>query len=368
MSAIASILGVGAVTPVGLSGPATFAALYAGIARLGALGSYDVAGEGVNSAPLVGGRVPLELLSSLPEGELSDYPGHRAYDLEQPPPLATLVDDGPDRLATMLRLAIEEAAAAADWTSGEPVSVCLALDPADDDEASRAALRAACIAGLADRGLALAQLEHVARGRPSALLACAEAHKLLALRPGARVIVAGVGSLIRPRDAARLDAFGNLRSADKPLGIFPGECAAALALGSAGRGELALHPVAVEQEAAVPGAPTDARALSDALRAALERAGGAAPRPLVVCDLNGDRYRGLEWGLALARALGAVHEDGDVWHPAEAIGDAGAGLGALVLAWAAHALKAGETEASRALCWAASDDGARAACTISRPG
>ncbi len=370
MTALARVVGLGAVTPVGLSAPATFAALRAGIARLSEIGSYAVEGDGAESEALVGGRVPLELFETLPEGEVSDFPGHRAFDLVSPPPLASFIDDGPDRLAKMLRPAIEEACADADWVGAERVEVWLSLDPADTDADSIRVLTEACARGLGDRGLAMAQLSVVDRGRAGALSCLEAATRALTAKRASRVLVAGVGSWIRPREAAHLDAFGNLRSAERPLGIHPGEGAAVVALERPGerpaQRRTVLASVHVTTETAQRGEPCDARALSDAMATALDRAGGPSPRPLVVCDLNGDRYRGLEWGLALVRALGAVHEDGDVWHPAEAIGDAGAGLGALVLAWAAHALEFDQAGVQRALAWAAAEDGARAACVLTR--
>lgn len=361
-----SIVGLGAITPVGLSAPATFSALHAGIARLGPIGSSSVGSDGLSGAPLIGGRVPLELLASLPEGEESDYPGHRALEVARPAPLASYIDDGPERLATMVRLVVEEAAADAAWSArhgaeDDAVAVWLAVDPADGDEPSRIVLAAACAAGLADRGLALGALTLVAEGRSGALSALGRASEAAHGRAG-RALVVGVGSWIRPREVDQLAAFGNLRSGDKPLGILPGECAAAIALG-AGSGEMpTLGALALANEPAPPGAPTDARALSRVLGSALDAIGGPALAPLVVCDLNGDRGRALEWTIALPRALDAGMED--LWHPADAIGDAGAGLGALTLAWAAWALVHAQTEASRALCWAADDSGARAAVTL----
>lgn len=365
----ARVAGLGAVTPVGLSAPATFAALRAGIARITEIGSFAVAGVATNTQPLMGGRVPLELFENLPEGEVTEYPGHQRFERPIPPPLASFTEDGPDRLVRMLAPALEEAIIDAGWgpsTSG--IDLWIAVDPSDADEATARAIREACERVLVAQAVPLLNIEVTPSGRAGALAFVEGATRALAKTGARRGILAGVGSLIRPREAARLEAFGNLRSADRPLGIYPGECAAAVAIERAGetngRRSALLVSARTTHEPAARGEPCDAHALSSALTSALEGAGGLASRPLVVCDLNGDRYRGIEWGIALVRALGAIHGDNDVWHPADAIGDAGAGLGALTLAWAAHAMEADQGGSDRILVWGASDDGLRAACVV----
>ena len=368
MSALVRIAGIGAVTPVGLSAPATFTALQAGIARLGEIGSFVVAGPGAETQPLVGGRVPLELFDQAPEGELTDYPGHAAFELPRPAALATYLEDGPDRLARMLGPAIDEALADAGWErTTQGTEAWIAVDAADAGEASQRVLRAVVSRVFAARGVSLAEVRFSSRGRAGALAGLEAAPRSLAVGSVRRVLLAGVGSLVRPREAALLEAFGNLRSADRPRGVHPGECAAALALDRGGdRAARALvRSSHVAEERAARGEPTDARALSGVLAHALAAPGGKPERPLVVCDLNGDRYRGIEWGLALVRALSEAGGPEDVWHPAESIGDAGAGLGALDLAWAAHAVASEQTE--HALVWGASDDGLRAACLLGAP-
>jgi 3-oxoacyl-[acyl-carrier-protein] synthase-1 len=360
------VRGIGAVTPVGLSAPASMTALRAGIARLGPIETHAVEGPGTMTQALIGGRVRLELLDGKPEDEGEDFPGHRAFDAPAPAPLATYVADGPERLAAMAFAALEEALVATGWTDdvASPVTVRLAVDAEDGDPATRALLVDAIGRALAAAGLGAGEVAVEPLGRAGAVA--------LLDRPAARgregrLVVGGVGSWIRPARAAQLEAHGNLRSEDRPLGIHPGESAAFVALQAAGvAGARGVHvaAAAIAQEAAPPPEKNEARGLSSAMSAALSDAGGEAPRPLVVCDLNGDRYRALEWTMALARVLGGVHEDGDVWHPAEGCGDAGAGLGALCLAVAVDALATGNAGASRVLVWGASQGPLRAAAVL----
>ena len=81
----------------------------------------------------------------------------------------------------------------------------------------------------------------------------------------------------------------------------------------------------------------------------------------MVCDLNGDRYRALEWGLATTRAFGAIQGDLDFWHPADCIGDAGAAMGLVNVLWGIHGLRRGYSPSSKVVVWGASENGVRAA-------
>jgi 3-oxoacyl-[acyl-carrier-protein] synthase-1 len=111
--------------------------------------------------------------------------------------------------------------------------------------------------------------------------------------------------------------------------------------------------------------PNTGRGLAQALRTVRQEA-KLETMPLVVCDLNGERSRGLEWALALPRALGDLHGALAMWHPADCVGDTGAAAGALDLVWAATALDRGYAPRPRALVWGASDGGLRAAALLDR--
>jgi 3-oxoacyl-[acyl-carrier-protein] synthase-1 len=56
--------------------------------------------------------------------------------------------------------------------------------------------------------------------------------------------------------------------------------------------------------------------------------------------------------------------DRELWHPADCIGDCGAAMGAVTLAWAAFALREGWTARPEVLVWGASDGRARAAALL----
>lgn len=352
------VTGVGATTPVGLTAASSCAALRGGVARLSQVFSLLVDGELVAGEPAVGGRVPLEWFAGGPE-EI-EWEGHRRFAAAEPPPPESWIPGGPTRLGDLARPAVREAWAASRLADREATwGLYLGLDAADDPAPVAGAIRDA--AGR-DPGVTHASRE----GRASALLALRQAAKDLLAGTVEVALVGGVDSRLRPEAMAAQRDAGTLRSASRPQGVLPGEAAAFLVLErSAPQGVTPLarlQSVVLDEE---PTAGTDkpnvARGLTRALRKVRLGAPPLTIRPLAVCDLNGDRYRAMEWGMASMRAFadltGAVH----LWHPADCIGDAGAGLGGIDLVWAATALAKGYAPTDRVLVWGASDGPERAA-------
>jgi 3-oxoacyl-[acyl-carrier-protein] synthase-1 len=80
--------------------------------------------------------------------------------------------------------------------------------------------------------------------------------------------------------------------------------------------------------------------------------------------MTGEAHDGKLWGVATLRHRDLVDERTRLEHPADRIGDAGAGLGALLFV-AAHARLARARRPGPALLWAASDHGA-CGCAVMR--
>ena len=97
---------------------------------------------------------------------------------------------------------------------------------------------------------------------------------------------------------------------------------------------------------------------------------GLTVRPLSICDLNGERYRALEWGFAQTRALADLSwQDGgpgtgETWHPADCLGDSGAGSCAICAVWAIEAIRLRYSITKEVLLWGASDGPLRAAAIV----
>ena len=362
------VTGIGMVTPVGLSAQASCAALRAGISRREEIETYMVSGESLEKVPAVGGRVPTEWFEGGPIPE--EWPGHERFDVRPPAPATWLVSPGVERVVELTGPAAREAwlDAVLSTDSAGPIGLYLGLD---EDEEAGPVIEAV-------RRMVRAPLEpqvEAAAGRAAGIAAVAFALADLKAGKVQVALVGGADSLIRGPVLARLDAAGVLRSATSPEGIIPGEAAAFFVLetarGAAGRGaspRARLLSVAVADEpTAGTDKPNDASGLTRALHQARRDSGGLVSPPLIVCDLNGDRYRALEWALASTRALGNLHGDMDLWHPADCIGDCGAASGPLNIVWVVVAFQKGYARSNRGLVWGTSDGSVRGAVVLAPP-
>ena len=359
-----ALTGLGAVTPVGLSMPTTCAALRAGIARMLPLEGWDDAGP-APPEDLVVGRVPLEWI----RGDVrTEWPGHERWNLKPPKPHLLVSPDGV-RLPELAIPAAEEAWEDAGAPGGR-LGLYLGLDEGESASAVADALASAL-------GLRF-EVQRVDRlGRAAALAAVHRAARHLRERRVDVALVGGVDSRIRRAAIARLEAAGLLRSESNPHGVIPGEAAVFLVLEAdveARRARAWIEGSAVAEEpTAATGEPNRGEGLTQALRRARAGARPHASRPLIVCDLNGERYRTIEWSLASVRALGDLHRADEtpswaqLWHPADCTGDTGAASGTLDLGWAATAMGrsgGGNFRHGRAIVWGASDGALRASVLL----
>lgn len=353
------VTGTGAVTPVGLSAPASFAALRAGIARLVGFEDFEVAGGDVPSKPVAAGRVPVEWFAGGPVEE--EWPGHERFGAPIPLPPHVHVPAGPGRLAFLAAHAAREACAEAKLAAGPALGLYLGTDEADDATALADGLHAA-LPGKPEL------VRTYRNGRASGLLALAHAARHVSEGRVQAAVVGGVDSLLRPDVLRRLEDAGRLKSAASRDGFLPGEAAAFLVLeredvarrhGAAPLARLAAAAAASEPTAGTTD-PCQGQGLTAAVRTVLEEA-GRRDGCLVVCDLNGERLRALEWALVNARLSHTVKGFVDLWHPADCIGDSGAASGPLGAAWAVTALRKGYATKPHVLLWGASDGAARAA-------
>jgi 3-oxoacyl-[acyl-carrier-protein] synthase-1 len=331
-----AITGIGLVTPVGLSALPAVAALRAGISRLEILDDYEVLDPDDTQGSPSGARVPI----------------------------VTAAKSDVERLASMACPALQEALRSAAVPPDAEVRVrCgVAVPPHAARIVDRQAELAAPLAETLARGNWRGNIELVPAGRAAAIQALRRA--AAEVRPGGPVwVVGGVDCWSDHPGLQYLDENRRLRSGIRGSGVLPGEAAGFVVLapaGAAGANELArISAAAGAQEPTPIDEPTRAVPLSEVLLAL----GVRDSRPLVVCDLNGERHRAHEWAFASTRAL---RWEGDLreWTPAEGIGDAGAAMGAVCLAVAAIAIARGYARAAEVLVCGASDEGAREAALL----
>jgi len=369
-----NITGIGAVTPLGLSAPSSAAGLRAGISRLGPILSSEVDAAAGGTEPAIGGRVPLEWFEGGPQVE--EWPGHERFEHPFPPPEHLVIEHGAERL---IRLAVP--AASESWRrSGRrgvaPANWGLFLGIDTEETAETRERLVAAVTNALD-GLRPAVLETLPEGRAAGLAAIHHAAAAILSGKIAGAVVGGVDSLVRPEVHARLMAGGVLKDANaNPQGIRPGEAAAFLVLEAPSRGDTPLALLAGTGEAEEPTAGTDQPNQGRGLTSAIRAARSAAPLPyvpLMICDLNGERYRALEWMLAYPRSLGDLKwrydlpTCGEFWHPADCMGDAGPASGVVDCVWAVEALRKGYALTERVLVWGASEGRLRAAAILAPP-
>jgi 3-oxoacyl-[acyl-carrier-protein] synthase-1 len=189
-------------------------------------------------------------------------------------------------------------------------------------------------------------------------------------------IVGAVDTYLDEATLGWLVDINRLKTERTVNGIIPGEGAAFVVLenrkAALARGALLLARLdgvatAMESHGIYASTPCRGEGLTSSIQTTLAAMpDGGVDTAVVVCDLNGERYRASEWGLTLGRALGPVGRSPAVWHPASSIGDAGAAAGAINLAYGAVAVIK-EHARPQVLVWGSSDEGLRGSAYL-RPG
>lgn len=342
MMAAPHIVAVAARTPIGLTAESTAAAFRAGIGRLQEHPfMVDAAGE-----PLSCG-----LDSQL---EPKTFGGQR---------MAALARSALEELARKLGRALEDELA---------VPLILALPearPGFGAEDVATILRA--IREVSPRF----RVEVGPEGHAGALAALIRARTLLAQGAGL-VVVLGVDSYLQADTLDWLEADRRLARADIRAGFPPGEAAAAVVLMSdEARSRWSLPSLGrvrgVGQATELRSRKSEQGLLGEGLTEALRAAAAGLDLPdeavdELYSDINGERHRTEDWGFALMRFYQLPRDGTDYKTAADLCGDVGAATGALGCVLAMQAWARGYAKGPRALVWAGSDGGLRAAVVIER--
>lgn len=207
-----------------------------------------------------------------------------------------------------------------------------------------------------------------AHGRVSVAVALAQARKLIAAGDCPLVLIAAADSLLTWSTLSVYERDDRLLTMRNSNGLMPGEGAGALLVGQpAGKAELQCKGVgfALEKAHVDSGEPLRADGLSAAIRNALAEAGCALhDLDYRITDLSGEQYYFKEAALALSRVLRQRKAEFDLWHPAESIGEAGAAAGVAVLAVASAAGRKAYAPGPGILAHLANDAGQRAAVVL----
>jgi 3-oxoacyl-[acyl-carrier-protein] synthase-1 len=330
-----AILGCGMSTAVGLTGPASAAAIRARID-----GFTETRFMAPGGAWQVGAEVPLE----------EPWRGL--------PRLARLVA-GP--IGECLELAAGHA----------PSTIPLLLCVAEPDRPGRMAGQSRELRPLVEELLGTGfhpASRLIPMGRVGGAVAIREASRLLNDERHGRVIIAGVDSWLTAGTVRAMAERRRLLGPKNANGFVPGEAGAALLVGpddgTSGLAVqalgLAVEPVTVESEE-----PLRGLGMTQAWRAALAAAGiELRAVGYRIGALSGEQYFFKEAALATARLLRDTHDFIDLLHPSDCIGEVGAAILPLILGLALRAHEEGWAPGDPVLAFAANDDGRRAALIL----
>jgi 3-oxoacyl-[acyl-carrier-protein] synthase-1 len=340
------ILAAGARTPVGLSAESTAAAVRAAISRHG-LHPFMVDQQGDEVRAAMDGRLDPKVL-------------------------------GWKRMEAFLRSACAEALTKVfrEGPLAGPVLLLAAL-PETRPGFSEADARS-LVGSLRDLavGQSPVQIELAHRGHAGGLHAIELALQKITRREVELCLVGGVDSYLEARAIDWLQANRQLAAADVRSGFTPGEGAGVIVLGSDdARRRLRLPSLglvrgigtAVETKLIKTESVNLGQGLCQAmLKATRDLKPPAEVVDAVYCDINGERYRTEEWGFALLRGQ-RVLGTGQYVAPVDCWGDVGAASGPLLCNLAVQSWGRQYAQGPRALVWAGSEAGLRAAAVIEAP-
>ena len=339
------VVGLGARTAIGATGPASMAAVLGGVAGFGEEpGLFDRLG-----APIVAARAPY-LDPSL---------------------------DGAQRFAELAVPAAIEALEplTQSMSRGSRLSVVLGLPesrpglPTQLEDAVSRSLRSA-----------LDDLCHVeafgtlARGHSAGMLGLARARAALSGSAAEFCLVGGVDSYLEPMTLEWLEDCGQLHNGENAWGFVPGEGASfCLVCAEASATRLDLHVLGRLITIASAREPNRIKTrticlgegLTAATRDALDQLPGPGSRiDQIACDLNGEAYRTDELGFMLSRAGERFRDISAIRTPADAWGDVGAASAPLLVATGCFAASKGVAKGPLTLLFTGSEGGDRVAAVL----
>ncbi len=214
----------------------------------------------------------------------------------------------------------------------------------------------------------------VSRGHAGALEALHIAAQVVSASAEGICVVGGVESYLEPRTLAWLSRHGQLMRSDARSAFYPGEGACFVVVASqTARRHLGLPSLAVLRGSGVATEQAPIKTdrdnlglgLAEAVRQASAGLGGALVDE-VYSDINGERYRAEEWGLAILRAYPWFHDPAGYVAPAGQWGDLGAATGTALAMLAIAAWQRGYARGPLAMLIAGSEAGRRGAVLLER--
>ncbi|MEH6814529.1 MAG: hypothetical protein V7677_18495 [Motiliproteus sp.] len=332
-----AITGCGMVTGVGLSAPASCAAIRCAIDNVQETRFMDSGGEWIR-----GSSVPLE----------------------QP-------WRGKTKLLKMAALAIRECLEGNKQISPEvtPLLLCLSEHERkgrviDDDNQFFLDLQDELGMVFHDKSRVIAS------GHVAVAVALKHARRLIDDLKIKYVLIAATDSLLVGPTLAHYEEHERLLTSNNSNGFIPGEAGAALVVESGAskqRNKLVCHGLGfgVEKAHVYSEEPLRADGLTAAIKESLEDAGyGESVLDFKITDISGEQYYFKEASLAFSRIDRTKRKEFDIWNPADCVGEVGCSLGLIMVAVLKTAGEKVYTKGNNILAHLGNDDGKRSSMIL----
>ncbi len=220
----------------------------------------------------------------------------------------------------------------------------------------------------------VSSLQSYPHGHAAGLVALAHAKAAIDSGVASMCLVGGIDSYLHPETIRWLDQGRQLAGPRSRSGFVPGEGAGfcllvdaqtlrtlrAPSLGAVRAVSIGNEPKTMKRDVIPLG-----EGLASTVGGAVRGLGGPGRRVnQILCDINGERYRGEEWGFVCLRLSQYFDDIADYRCPAGTWGDVGAASGPLLIALASQAALRGYDKGPLSLIWTSSEGGTRAALVL----
>lgn len=221
--------------------------------------------------------------------------------------------------------------------------------------------------------ISISRVQLYMQGHAAGLVALAHAKAAIDAGHESMCLVGGVESHFHPDTMEWLDANRRLSSARSRSGFVPGEAAGFCLLAGADAcrnmrvaGLAAVLVVSLGHEPKI--LERDVllgEGLTRTVRAAVQGLGAPGRRiDHIICDINGERHRGEEWGFVCLRLAQWFDDVASYQAPAASWGDVGAASGPLFIALACQASLRRYAKGPLTMVWTSSQGGTRAVLVL----
>jgi 3-oxoacyl-[acyl-carrier-protein] synthase-1 len=216
----------------------------------------------------------------------------------------------------------------------------------------------------------------ISTGHASSLMGIEKAVQLIVSGKQELMLVGGVDSYYHPDILEWLDESKRLHSAENKDGFIPGEGAGFCLVASLDfTNRYRLKPLAIilspvsgeEPNPFMSDGVCIGQGLTDVLHRAFAVLADDEVADWVICDMNGESFRALEWTYAYLRTSKQHRDPLEIWHPADCYGDIGAASGTVLTGIAIAALNKRYSRGMQPLVWTSSDYRHRSAVILSLP-